>query len=217
MPKGNIRCRVVTWQEAFVLARDLARKVRASGYRPTVIVAIGRGGYVPARVVADYLLLSALTSIRIEHYGSAADKKEQTHICYPLVADVAGCDVLVVDDLTDTGETLALAADYVRSFGAREVRTAALQHKATSPCVPDYYIEFLSEWNWIVYPWALFEDAAGFTEKVLATRTKGVAEIREEVGSTYNLWLEEEMVIEALEALVGMGKARKTGDLYGKA
>ena len=214
MPIEPIRCRVITWEESYALARDLATKVRASGFRPTVIVAIGRGGYVPGRVVADFLLLSALTSIRIEHYGSAADKKDRTQICYPLVADVAQQDVLIVDDLTDTGETLALAADYVRTFGAREVRTAALQHKATSPYVPDFYVEYLPDWNWIVYPWALFEDAVGFIQKILSRQEGNVQEIRERVGTTYDLWLDDMMVREALERLVTMGKAQKNGDFF---
>ena len=217
MPIESIRCRVITWEESYALARDLAGKVQASGFRPSVIVAIGRGGYVPGRVVADFLLLSALTSIRIEHYGSAADKKDRTQICYPLVAEVTGKDVLIVDDLTDTGETLALAAEYIRTFGAREVRTAALQHKATSPYVPDYYVEYLPDWNWIVYPWALFEDAVGFIEKVLSRDERNAQEIRELVGKSYDFWLDDTMVHEALERLVAMGKAHKGGDRFRKA
>jgi hypoxanthine phosphoribosyltransferase len=46
----------------------LVAKVRAAGFTPQVIVAIGRGGWMPARILSDFLGQMNLATIRIEHY-----------------------------------------------------------------------------------------------------------------------------------------------------
>ena len=52
-----MRCELITWSEVQRLCRQLARLVRESDYRPAVVVAIGRGGLVPARLVCDLSLI----------------------------------------------------------------------------------------------------------------------------------------------------------------
>ncbi|MGC8855160.1 MAG: phosphoribosyltransferase [Halothiobacillaceae bacterium] len=46
---------LVSWASFHRLARDLAQRIRASNFQPDMIVAIARGGVVPARVLCDYL------------------------------------------------------------------------------------------------------------------------------------------------------------------
>ena len=65
-------CQLISWDESYELGRRLAYEIKRSGFRPDLIVAIGRGGYVPARVVSDFLLFSLLASIKIEHWDTAA-------------------------------------------------------------------------------------------------------------------------------------------------
>ncbi len=160
-------CELITWEHSAALGRRLAWAVRESGYQPEFVVAIGRGGYVPARVVCDYLLHEMLTSIKIEHWGEAAEEKPETIIRFPLSIDITGAHLLVVDDVTDTGDTLTAAVSYFRKCGAAEVRTAVLQHKGTSGFLPDYYAELVMDWHWIMYPWAVYEDIFGFVLRIL--------------------------------------------------
>jgi len=47
----EIRCELISWDRYYTLARRLARMVRDAGFHPDIIVAIGRGGYLPARIV----------------------------------------------------------------------------------------------------------------------------------------------------------------------
>ncbi|MDO8959606.1 MAG: phosphoribosyltransferase [Rhodocyclaceae bacterium] len=156
------RCEIISWSAFHDLARRLARKIADSGYRPDVIVAIGRGGYVPGRVLSDFLDQMDLTSFKIEHYRHAR-KQHAARVRYPLAADVTGRRVLLVDDVADSGETFAVALAHLNSRGApAEIRSAVLHYKTVSPYVPDYYAQKAIKWRWIIYPWAVAEDVGSF-------------------------------------------------------
>ena len=155
-------CELITWEHFYRLAQKLARTVHATGYRPDLIVAIGRGGYLPARVLSDYLDVFDLASVRIEHYRGAR-RQPVARIRYPLTADSRGRRVLLVDDVSDSGETFELAVRHLKEHGEpAELRTAVLHHKRVSAFVPDYYAAEVVQWRWIIYPWAVIEDLGGF-------------------------------------------------------
>jgi len=152
------KCEVITWNRFHALSRKLARKVRESGYRPDTIVAIGRGGYMPGRILSDFLDVMDLACIKVEHYH-AAKKDREAVVRYPLTADLSGRRVLLVDDVSDSGDTFDVALPHLACRGTpAEVRTAVLHHKVTSSYVPDYYAKKVLKWRWIVYPWAVAED-----------------------------------------------------------
>lgn len=156
------RCEVVGWSRIDALVRRLAQRIGESGYRPDIVVAIGRGGYVPGRLLADWLGLMDLASFKIEHYRHAR-KIHAARVRYPLSADLSGRRVLLVDDVADSGETFAVALRHLRKCGTpAEIKTAVLHYKTTSPYVPDYYAHKSIKWRWIVYPWAVAEDVGGF-------------------------------------------------------
>lgn len=154
-----IRCQAVSWKQFDRLVRDVALAIRVSGFQPDIVVGIARGGFVPARILCDYLGVMELASFRIEHYRGQ-QMEAQARVRHPLSVDVKGKRVLVVDDLSDTGETFEVAAGYLQELGATEVRTAALHHKQQSRFEPDYYAKRIRKWRWLSYPWARIEDVA---------------------------------------------------------
>ena len=207
-------CQLISWDEAYRLSLELARAIKSSRYDPDLVIAIGRGGYVPARIVCDFLLHSLLTSIKIEHWDIAACKRPQASVRFPLAVDVRGRKILIVDDVTDTGDTLKAAIDYVKSEGAGQIKTAVMQHKTSSAIVPDYYADLISDWRWIIYPWAAYEDVLGFTEKVLTAELVTVEQIEAALGERYSLTVDGESLREILDDLVNLKKARREGDRY---
>lgn len=200
-------CELISWERSTALAKRLSDAIRESGYEPDIVIAIGRGGYVPARVVCDYLLHEMLTSIKIEHWGVAAEEKPETIVRFPLSIDVSGARLLVVDDVTDTGDTLTAAVSYLRGCGAAEVRTAVLQHKDTSGYLPDYYAEQVSKWRWIIYPWAVYEDVSGFVVRVLKKGPLTTEEIIEALTDDFSITTDAVMVREICADLVRRGEA----------
>jgi hypoxanthine phosphoribosyltransferase len=206
----------VTWEEQYRLARVLAVKIRSSGYRPDLVIAIGRGGYIPARILCDLLSLSRLTSVKAEHWGTPAEVEDRAVIRYPLCIPLEGAKVLIVDDVTDTGESMALVLEYVKTLGPSEVRTAVLQHKEVSGFIPDYYAEVCPVWQWIVYPWAVHEDLLGFSQKILAERPLTPGELAGELASRYRFTATDEEIRFALEDLLSSGEIVKEGPRYRK-
>jgi hypoxanthine phosphoribosyltransferase len=161
-----MRCELISWRQVRILSRRLVSLIRSSDFEPDMIVAIGRGGYVPARVLSDYLDIYNLTSFKIEHYRRAR-KQPQARIRYPLSANVKGLKLLLVDDVSDAGDTFELALAHLHSCGPpAEVRAVALHHKAGSSFVPDYFAVEISEWRWLIYPWAILEDVTGFIREL---------------------------------------------------
>ncbi|MCQ1536517.1 phosphoribosyltransferase [Methanosarcina sp. KYL-1] len=207
--QDSFRCELISFRKVCRLSRLLSRKIKDSGYRPDLIVAIGRGGYVPARMVADFLLFNDLTSMKIEHYMRAADMQEEARIKFPISVDISRKKVLIVDDVTDTGETLCLAVDYVQSLDPAEVRTAVLQHKRCSAFTPDFYAQKIVKWRWIIYPWARYEDLAGFTEKIIGNRTLDLSGITAEFKDRYKLEVGEKELLEFLEDLGERGEVER--------
>jgi hypoxanthine phosphoribosyltransferase len=162
----RLRCELVSQQAVYDLVDRVGERVRASGFRPDLVVAISRGGFTPARVLCDVLGLFNLTSIRVVHYRKAAVHEQPAYIKYPLCIDIAAQRVLLVDDVNDTGDTLAVARSHLESLGAAEVRVAVLHEKTSSSLRAEFVGETLSEWRWLIYPWAIVEDVGGFLHQM---------------------------------------------------
>ncbi len=182
----KMRCELIPWSEVQRQCQRLAGLIRESGYRPDLIVAIGRGGYVPARLLCDYLDIMDLTSIKLEHYLPGADKQEQTVIRYPLKADIRGRRVLLVDDVNDTGDTLVAATRHLQTFQPAGVRTAVIHEKTVSRISADYYARRVVKWRWLIYPWAVSEDVKGFLER-METLPESVEDAQQLIARQYNI------------------------------
>lgn len=153
-------CRLATWAEIDRWADTLTAKVRAAGRVPDVIVGLTRGGWVPARLLADRLLVKRMGALRAQHWGVTATPTGKAEITEGLTAPVADSNVLVVDDITDTGESLELAVAHVRERGPARVESAAYLHIGHSKYVPTYHAEEIpgDRWVWVVFPWTYWED-----------------------------------------------------------
>ncbi|MCL7414618.1 MAG: phosphoribosyltransferase [ANME-2 cluster archaeon] len=210
--KERFRCQLITWGEAAGMSRELARMVYASRFEPDIIIAIGRGGYVPARVVSDYLLFRDLTTIKMEHWGVAATIDEQAHIRFGLSTDISNMRVLLVDDITDTGDTLQVALDYIKDLNPAKVCTAVLQHKTCSSFIPDFYVHRILKWRWIIYPWAMFEDISGFIKRIVGNGWMSVQDIQQRLSHDFQLSISIGKLAGILEDMEMQGLIGRSGN-----
>jgi uncharacterized protein len=152
-------CTITNWDYIYSLCRDVSDEVRRDAFEPDVIVALARGGWFAGRCICDFLGMDDLTSLKMEHYVGTAQKSGEPTVRYPMPeGSVEGKDVLIIDDIADTGGSIERAHEYVDDRNAGEVRTATLQLLQTSEYEPDYIGERLEEWTWVVYPWNFIED-----------------------------------------------------------
>lgn len=159
-------CTLISWDDVYRLCRQLARQLRVADFRIDSLIAIGRGGYVPGRILSDMLGIHDLTSFKIEHYRST-HKASEAFVKYPLSADLQGRNILLLDDVCDSGDTFAVGCEHVRDCGPVEnLRTATLHYKSVSRYKPDFFVETVSDWRWIIYPWAVNEDLSSLLQEM---------------------------------------------------
>lgn len=219
--EGNFRCRLTTWDELQGLAKKVATKVKRAQYKPDMIIALARGGLVPARQLSDFLAIKDVAAIKIEHWGVTANKDQKAVLKYPISIDLSGKKVLVVDDITDTGESLMVAIEFLKTLKPAEIRTSTLQHIPGSKCVPDFYGEALSEWTWIVYPWNFLEDMMSLVGKILGAGRGEMnsAQIKDELSVRHGLKISEDSILEVMEHMDYEGKVdivNKEGSVFWK-
>ena len=63
-----INCQFVSFDEIFNMTKELAFKVADSGYEPELLLAIARSGFVPGRLMSDFLGNSDLYALKVEHW-----------------------------------------------------------------------------------------------------------------------------------------------------
>ena len=221
MPRVPVK--LVSWDEVVEWARGLARRIKESGYRPTVVIAVARGGYVPARLLCDFLGVENLLSIQSQHWTEAAKAAEKAVLKFPYKVDLSGHKALLVDDIVDTGETLLLARDYVlREWKPDELRVAALQWiSSVAKFKPDYYYLEVREWVWFQYPWTRLEDTMQFIKRMMEEVAKEEGkrewrydEIKEKFREWYGIDVGDEYYRDALEMLAEKGLVEVRDDTY---
>lgn len=147
----------IPWSKALEHCYKLAVMVLDSNLEIDTIVAISRGGLIPARIMSDVLGIDELVVLRSKLWGTGVRVKEEPEVSVHEKVSFKDRRVLVVDEVVDTGATMTKVVRLVKDLGALDIKSAVLHYKATSSLVPDFYVEKLEEWVWIFYPWSLGE------------------------------------------------------------
>ena len=207
-------CILVDWTYAYDLCKDVGEEIKAAGFQPDIIIGVARGGWFLARVLCDFFLLKDLFSLKMEHWGLTATITGDAEMKYGLDEEakrrLREKKVLIADDVTDTGESISLVAEYVKSLGVKEVKTATMHHKSSSSFIPDFYGELIKEWRWVIYPWSIHEDVMELAEKVLDKRAKSMSlvEIRSSMKEEFDFYVPCHQLKQVLENMAFHGKIR---------
>ena len=144
---------VLTWPLYAQAARDLAEIVHDDGYHPDLILAIARGGLLIAGSMSYALGVKNLHVMNVEYYTGVNERLDFPVILPPPLnlVDLAEARLLVVDDVADTGHTLALVRDFCVPQVA-QVRCAVLYEKPHSVVSCEYVWRRTD--RWIDFPWS---------------------------------------------------------------
>lgn len=152
----SIEREILTWSRFGDATRELAQQVADSQWQADVVVAIARGGLIPAGAVAYALGVKAMAATNVEFYTGIGEVLTEPVFLPPLMdsSSLGGKRVLVVDDVADSGRTLQKVIESLSEgpAAAASVRSAVLYHKPRSVIVPDYV--WLSTDKWIMFPWS---------------------------------------------------------------
>ena len=133
----------VTWDELHRHARALAWRLVELGPWQS-IVAVTRGGLVPAAIVARELDLRLIDTVCIASY----DDREQGKLSILKRVPGDGTGMLIIDDLVDTGIT----AKAVREM-LPKAHFATIYAKPAGRPLVDTFVTEVSQDTWILFPW----------------------------------------------------------------
>ncbi len=164
----------VDWEHYHRKVEQLALQVHDSGYRFDSLLCLARGGLrigdVFSRLYDVPLAILAASSYR-QAAGTRQGALDIAEFITTTGAALHG-NLLLVDDLVDSGVTLARVIEHLRRRypALQEVRTAVLWYKAVSTIRPDYFVQFLADSPWIHQP---FEEYDTLRPNQLAARLRG--------------------------------------------
>lgn len=167
-----MKCKIVTFDEVYRMTKKLAESIKTSGYQPTTIIGLARGGWIPSRLMCDFLGITDLISLKVEHWLQTGQTKDEATIRYPLSADITLKKLLLIDDIADTGKSLLISIAYLKKFHPSDVRVATMQYIPQSAFKPDYYAEEVKTWTWFIYPWNWIEDTSTLIIRLMKSRTE---------------------------------------------
>ena len=136
----------VSWQELHRDAKALAWRLH--GLKPwRGIVAVTRGGLVPAAICARELDLRLIDTIAVKSYDHQSIGTTQV-LKQAAIAAADNSDLLIVDDLVDTGATAKVVRDLLPG-----AHFATVYAKPAGKPLVDSYITEVSQDTWIMFPW----------------------------------------------------------------
>ncbi|MBX3030366.1 MAG: phosphoribosyltransferase [Chloroflexi bacterium] len=141
----------IGWDELESLVEQLAARI---GQGFDVMLVITRGGMVPAGMLAYQLGIRTILVAPVVAYDDVGAMHDQPVVLgFPGSDQLAGHDVLVVDEVWETGNTITAVVERVRAAGGRPV-TAVLHYKPTrsrTDLTPDHFVHETD--RWVVYPY----------------------------------------------------------------
>ncbi len=208
MLKSSFPCELVSWEDMYEYGRILSGKIREDHWRPDAVVAIARGGYVPARALCDFLMVDRLYSVQVHHWGNTGQKVlPKAKLWHALSADLKGKNVLVVDDLGDTGQSFEVALGEVKKHKPKSVKTAALFVLENCQFTPDYFVS-RKPWKWMVFPWNFSEDVSNLVAGIFDAKSedkKSIDMVLEELKSKHGFSVPKEKLQHVMTDLVLRG------------
>jgi uncharacterized protein len=150
-----------SWQEVDANCMHLALNILKSDWRPDYIVGLTRGGLTPG-VLLSHKLAVPMHTLKVQLRD---DEQDCEMNCWMPEDVVDGKNILIVDDINDTGETLAwIRSDWSKSVFQgdmdyhwhKRVRVAVLVNNLASKESVDYHIDEVNKAEddcWIVFPW----------------------------------------------------------------
>ena len=157
---------IVSFEEYTKIVEKLAIEIHKN-YKPTVLVGIMRGA-APIIDILSRILKLPIAYIVIQSYSGEGMEDKQGQLMFAreissLASSKDFSNVLLIDDLSDTGLTLNKSIEWLKSYGPtkdfiKDVKTACLWKKKSSTFEPDFCPVRLNSDPWIVQPTEHYEE-----------------------------------------------------------
>ena len=157
---------IIDWKQYNLIVEKLAIQIHQSGFKPDMLIGIMRGG-APIIDVLSRVFKLKCAYLAVESYSGKGTEDQQGELVFSremssTVQEMKG-NILLCDDLSDTGVTLNKSIDWLKKYPAlrgkiKEIKTAVLWKKKASTFDPDFCAQKLDSNPWIVQPFENYEE-----------------------------------------------------------
>lgn len=150
-----------TYNDIHKTIKSIADQITSSSFKPDLMIAIGTGGFIPARMLKTYINVPILT-VGIAYYDL-----DHNTMDFPIITQwldnpekqITGRNILLVDEVDDTRTTIGFCLDELLKHQPKEIAVTVLHNKnkpkkgKMPQQVKHIYNGLNLEDHWICYPW----------------------------------------------------------------
>ena len=143
----------LSWADVDKLISGMMPRLQAFSY--DLVIAITRGGIVPAAIISERLAIQQVLVASVDFYEDKEhDLDWPVFMQFPADSFLRGKDALIVDDIWDRGKQVVSVTERIKYAGGRS-RSAVLHYKPQRSQFPDKAPDFyaVATEDWIIYPW----------------------------------------------------------------
>ena len=170
---------IIKFEDYLDTVEKLALEISIN-YKPTVLVGIMRGA-APVIDILSRIFKLPTAYIVIQSYSGKKIENDQGELIFArdissIAKDKDFKNILLVDDLSDSGMTLLKSIDWLKKYDPikdyiKDIKTACLWKKKSSIFKPDYCPVMLNSDPWIVQPTEHYEELS--IDKIISKQKKG--------------------------------------------
>jgi hypoxanthine phosphoribosyltransferase len=142
----------LSYGDIHILTEQVAVQLKNWNDKFDCIVAAARGGLMPAQIVGYFLQVPKIYSLGITTYSDDDKKLDSPHVYQPLPDDFSYNNVLLIDEIADSGHTFVHMTEILEEKGVDNITTASLIVKKGSSFIPTVHGQFVGD-EWIVFPY----------------------------------------------------------------
>lgn len=143
----------LSWKKLHVYTFRLAQKIKKSRQDFDLVVAIARGGLSIGHILSDFLKLPVASFTVVSYKDFKQEKIPE--VTFKLGNKLTNKNIILVDDVSDSGKTFIRGIDYLKGLGAKNIKTASPFIKPWTKFIPDFYVKSIDQW--IVFPYDMEE------------------------------------------------------------
>jgi hypoxanthine phosphoribosyltransferase len=142
----------LSWEDIDSSMSVIVDQIKRSTFSPTSLLCIGRGGMIPGRILSDRLSITEISIIDAKMYTGIGTRTDVPKIG-SVSLNVRHKNVILVDDIVDTGITMDAVYEKVNQQGPVNIKAATVVVKEHVKRLPSYFDRKAKEDEWIVFPW----------------------------------------------------------------
>ena len=141
----------LNWNQIEEMVENVCKQIIEKKFFPNYIIALGRGGLIPARLVSDRLGINDIGFINVKLYKNVGVKNKEITI-KNFNDIIENKNILLIDDIADSGETIEKTIKHLLCTRYKTLKTAVLLIRESIVRKPSFFDRVVKK-EWVIFPW----------------------------------------------------------------